>query len=600
MSDRTVKNHLRIVHLAAALSFSTFQHSVAVGGTSPLVTPNAAGVEVVPGEWAGDPVRGAPWIPSRGAETKQYPYLPGWPNIEEILIFDPYGIVLSDLDGDQTQEVIAGSTDGKLYVWRPDGTTLPGWPVDLGTYIQSKVAVADLDLDGDREVIVACRNGIVAAYRLEGTLMPGWPKTVGQGYGTIAPNIYDLDADGVPEILWSARTKLHAWRASGSVVPGFPITISEQITGTLAIADVAEGEAPEIFAVTLQGSLFAFRANGTTLPGWPVHFGWETSWAAPSIGPLLDNGRKQILVVGSNGTAGTNIFGYEADGTPLANFPINYPSLQTYSCPVLANVDADKQLEIFNGGKVDGPSFWAWNHDGSLLDGFPQNAAPFLEGSTVVANLDRDPALEVMIADNFNPGKIFAYNADGSEVLYYPILKPHSCGPSSPSLGDVDNDGYMDIAMTMSSGWFGVWRTTTRWRPETAEWPTMFHDNWNTNQYGFREPTPGGGAMSKWPAAPLVDISDLRPEPWLVVGRHTVDGASLSLRLDQRSAVRARVVGVDGRIVRQLGSWIAKAGETEIAWDHRDAVGREVQAGVYFVQVEAQGSSASARIVVMR
>lgn len=533
-------------------------------------------------------------------DAKHVPYMPGWPAIMDTNIFDPYGVVLSDLDGDGTQEVVAGSTDGKLYAWQYDGSLRTGWPVNLGSYVQAKPAVADFDHDGYREVVAALRNGVVTVLRHNGSVLPGWPKTTGQGYGAISPNVYDLDGDGTPEVLWSARTKLHAWRISGAVVSGFPVTLTEHITGTLAIGDVVADAAPELFAVTLEGTLYGFRANGTQLSGWPVHFGWETSWAAPSIGPLMNNGRRQILVVGSNGIAGTNIYGYESDGTSLPNFPINYPSLQTYSCPVLANIDGDKELEIFNGGKVEGPSFWAWNHDGSLVPGFPQDAAPYLEGSTIVANFDTDPAPEVVIADNFNPGKIFAYNANGTSANYFPILKPHSCGPASPSVGDVDGDGFMDIALTMSTGVVGLWRLTVPWQPANAQWPTLFHDNWNTNDYGFREPSitiptkpapllPNGEAEGGSPSKlHVLFVSASQPE------------AVLQFESASAERISCDVLDVHGRAVRRIPERLYGPGTQELVWDGKDGSGSRVATGIYFLSVSSERWNQSVRVILVR
>jgi hypothetical protein len=56
--------------------------------------------------------------------------MPGWPvTITTHGSFHPNrNVTLADLDGDARLEIIRPSTDGQVYVFRHDGTALPGWP----------------------------------------------------------------------------------------------------------------------------------------------------------------------------------------------------------------------------------------------------------------------------------------------------------------------------------------------------------------------------------------------------------------------------------------------------------------------------------------
>src|SRR5688500_8330385 len=59
--------------------------------------------------------------------------MPGWPRpIVTQSNFHPWrNVTLVDLDGDARMEVVRPSTDGQVYVFRHDGTALPGWPRTL-------------------------------------------------------------------------------------------------------------------------------------------------------------------------------------------------------------------------------------------------------------------------------------------------------------------------------------------------------------------------------------------------------------------------------------------------------------------------------------
>jgi hypothetical protein len=194
------------------------------------------------------------------------------------------------------------------------------------------------------------------------------------------------------------------------------------ITGTLAVGDVMGDSAPEIFAVTTSPrTLQAINADGTIPPGWPVTHGLSTSWAAPSIGNLDGVGDREVMMVAyTNGTS-TNIFAYNGDGSIVTGFPVTYGSLTTYACPVVGDVDSDGDLEIFNAGKLDNPNFYAWDHTGALLPGWPTNAGPNMEGSAIIADFDGDAEREIVVVDNEAPGLVFGYNPDGSAAADFPF-----------------------------------------------------------------------------------------------------------------------------------------------------------------------------------
>jgi hypothetical protein len=61
--------------------------------------------------------------------------------------------------------------------------------------------------------------------------------------------------------------------------------------------------------------------------------------------------------------------------------------------------------------------------------------------------------------------------------------------------------------------------------------------------------------------------------------------------------VDLRVFAVDGREVRGLVHDLLPVGAHAVAWDGRDARGRRVPAGVYFLRLEAPGTRFTRRIV---
>ena len=84
-----------------------------------------------------------------------------------------------------------------------------------------------------------------------------------------------------------------------------------------------------------------------------------------------------------------------------------------------------------------------------------------------------------------------------------------------------------------------------------------------------------------------------RPNPF---GAET----ELSFSLPSRSHVEVSVYGVDGRLVRTLVSGVLGPGPSKVSWNGRDAEGRRVASGLYFVRIEAAGEERRGKLILLR
>ncbi len=547
--------------------------ALATGDITALAPGEAQAIAVLPG-------------PATPSALVPPPIMSGWPQLMGTTPnFSPVGVTLADVDANGDLEVVAGSTDGLLRVWNHDGTLLSGWPVALGGQIQSKAAAADLDGNGDLEILIAVKTGQLHILHHDGTPLSGWPRPWGGTFGFIAPTVANLDGDGVPEVLIGGGGTVYAYHADGSTVTGWPRVVGGTVSGTLAVGDVVGDSRPEIFAVTASTNmLHGLAADGTVLPGWPQATGLSSSWAAPSIGDLDHDGSREVLVVGYSFGNFTRINAYRGDGTAFPNFPLTYPSVQTYSCPVLGDVDGDLDLEIFNAGKVSAaPSFYAWDHMGAVLPGWPL-PLDNMEGSAIVANFDGEAQMEIVIGDNYTPGQFHGYNVDGSNAADFPFPKLAASLPNSPALGDVDMDGDLDMAMTGSTGAVAIWDFATVYNADAIEWGTLFHDNWHTNQHGFVIPGGGAGiAGSESPGAATLRLGLVYPNPAFA-------GTTIPFELGRDASVRLTILDVAGRTVRTLADRTFDPGAHRLRWDGRNDRGQAVAGGIYWVRLDAPGT----------
>jgi hypothetical protein len=98
---------------------------------------------------------------------------------------------------------------------------------------------------------------------------------------------------------------------------------------------------------------------------------------------------------------------------------------------------------------------------------------------------------------------------------------------------------------------------------------------------------PEGGAVA------ALELSPVWPNPLR-------DATTVNYRLSAAGSFRLSVVDVTGREVETLVDGWQAAGGHSVQWNGRDANGREVGNGVYFIQARSATAQASRRLVVMR
>lgn len=94
-------------------------------------------------------------------------------------------------------------------------------------------------------------------------------------------------------------------------------------------------------------------------------------------------------------------------------------------------------------------------------------------------------------------------------------------------------------------------------------------------------------------AGPIVSLLAPRPNP-------TFGSTTIRLSLTSAGEVQARVFDGRGRLVRQLLDGVLGSGVSSLEWDGRDGNGLDVPAGVYLVDVLAEGRRSAVKVVRVR
>jgi len=259
-------------------------------------------------------------------------------------------------DGQRTDgqpEIVLALSDSRLYVYEANGALRAGWPVSLGDapdiygshVIDSAPVVADLDGDGQLEIVVGSYDHNLYVYRANGELLwtyathdvimstpavgdvapglPGLEVVVGSGDRFVyllgsdgqllwrqptgwivrsSPLLVDMDGDDLLEIVvGSDDKKVWAWRNNGARIEGWPQETGAAVASSPIAADLDGDRLPEIIIGSDDGNVYAWKGDGALLEGWPKTTGYPIK-SAPAIVRIDGVFEPEIVVANYEGS----------------------------------------------------------------------------------------------------------------------------------------------------------------------------------------------------------------------------------------------------------------------------------------------------------
>jgi hypothetical protein len=282
-------------------------------------------------------------------------------------------------------------------------------------------------------------------------------------------------------VVGDAHGYLHAWFPNGTEAPGFPKRICDQtyaisqggvpndanylVNSTPALVDIDGDGDLEIFVGSGDGMVYGLRANGTNLPGWPQFTGARQDnhlygvFSSPAVGDIDGDGVLEVVV----GSWSHDIYVWNIDGTLQPGWPFNNTDT-VWSSPALADFDRDGFLEIAIGGDwteeadpVDGGGGFLrlLRYDGTEMPGWPKYLEQVVWSSPAIGDVNNDGELDIIVGTgNFyynRPQRVHGFDWTGTTLPGWPV----TLGPASPSsrfgifgspaLADLEGDGPLEV-----------------------------------------------------------------------------------------------------------------------------------------------------------
>lgn len=396
---------------------------------------------------------------------------------------------IADIDNDGYQEIFVNGRYG-IYIFNHNGSFLRKI-IQGGSnrprYGQECV-VYDLDNDGNMEIIKKyavydnyrdMRGLNITVFDIYGNVLSGWPQMY-----------YDFEGpDG----------KLYGYSEEG--MPAIGNFDDDSDLEIVVGGNRNQFDDPSNPGGTwhVRGRITVYNLNGSVLDGFPLNLTGFFCGQAPAIGDVNNDGDDEIVA------AAKKLYVIDRYGNNCTGWPIEGEKFQSAS-PALADFDNDGFLEIVISKLEDPLHTFIFDYQGNVLSGWPQTTSYIDIRGPVVGDVNGDGSPDVVTtAGNgvgdwcSEDGGVYAWNGDGSLINGFPKVTD-SDARSGATIADIDNDGKVEIIA--SSSWdfdfetmeakhrstIYIWELDSDFNEETLEWPMFHHDTMHTGYYALDFP----------------------------------------------------------------------------------------------------------------
>jgi MYXO-CTERM domain-containing protein len=348
--------------------------------------------------------------------------------------------VVVDMDNDGRKEIVLGTFDGLIRVFRADGKEAEGFPVQVHAQAANKrnrimttPTVADFNGDGIPDIAVGSNEqladgqGAGPVFVVDGrgtkaapaTYLPNWPVALNSlklfplvAEGVPASQVaVDLDGDGVPELIAQGNgARPLALRAD----PGTQSGLAEP-PNRLPVTTNAEG-APQLGfdALNIFGERTQAKAD-TMLP----------MFSQPSVGDLDQDGVPDVVMSGGSPSVAASLAGdgqakrlqhmiamwSGKTGRMMPGSPVLIEDHSFSMNHAIADISGDDYPEVISGNGVY--FVHAVDACGRSAAGWPKFTGGWVAATAAVGDIDGDPGQHLDVVTGTRNGYLFAWRTAG-------------------------------------------------------------------------------------------------------------------------------------------------------------------------------------------
>lgn len=246
-----------------------------------------------------------------------------------------------DVNGDGEIEVVVTSDSGVFCIDGVEGNAV--WHADTGPCGKSSPVIADIDGDGRWEVVAKSYGDTILLNGSDGSLIWQAPISLVGAAPNEAPAIYDVNEDGLLDILMCGGNNVTCLSGDGETVLWTHPNVGKTTSG-LMLADVNQDGRMEAITTTYYDDGFL-----TCLDASSGELLWQFSWPGllrysnPAVADVTGDGGADLVVGSLNGYLLT-VEG--KNGVLVSSLEVGD---DVASSPAVADINGDGLLEVIFG-----------------------------------------------------------------------------------------------------------------------------------------------------------------------------------------------------------------------------------------------------------